>query len=111
MTAIEVLDATIAADVEVVSRVWRIHEALATARQQHPEVDETLRAREEERYRELLDIGSGSRRKASCRRGSRQHVRRHYWGLMNAGTYRSLVIERGWSLEEYHRWVRPRSGC
>jgi hypothetical protein len=25
---------------------------------------------------------------------------------MNIGTYRNLVIERGWSLEQYRRWVR-----
>ena len=28
------------------------------------------------------------------------------WGLMNIGTYRNLVIERGWSLDDYRRWVR-----
>jgi hypothetical protein len=27
-------------------------------------------------------------------------------GLMNAGTYRALVIERGWSLDQYGSWVR-----
>ena len=41
MTALEVLDATIAVDAEVAAEVWRIHEALATARRQHPEVEET----------------------------------------------------------------------
>jgi hypothetical protein len=28
------------------------------------------------------------------------------WGLMNTGTYRSLVIERGWSLDQYRCWLR-----
>src|SRR5687768_17095967 len=45
MTASDALDATIAVDVEVASKVWRIHEALTTARRQHPEVEVTLRPR------------------------------------------------------------------
>ncbi len=36
MTAWEAVDATIAADVEVIAAVWRIHEALTVARRQHP---------------------------------------------------------------------------
>ena len=50
MSALDALDAMIAVDVEVASKVWRIHEALEMARRQHPEVEETLRPREEERY-------------------------------------------------------------
>ena len=107
MPALEVLDATIAANVEVISSVWRIHEALATARRQHPEVDETLRPREEERYRELVDIGMRLEKEGELPPeidvGTFADM---YWGLMNVGTYRSLVIERNWSLEEYERWVR-----
>jgi AcrR family transcriptional regulator len=107
MPALEVLDVTIAANVEVISTVWRIHEALSTARRQHPEVDETLRPREEERYRELVDIGMRLEKEGELPpeidAGTFADM---YWGLMNAGTYRSLVIERSWSLEEYERWVR-----
>ena len=113
MTALEVLDASIAVDVDVVSSVWRIHEALATARRQHPEADETLSQREGERYRELLDIGSRLEREGELPpEVSVGRFADMYWGLMNAGTYRSLVVERGWSLEEYRRsWVRTaRSG-
>ena len=55
-------------DVEVVAKVWRIHEALAVARRQHPEVDQTLRPREKERYDELLSLGTGSTGRAGCRR-------------------------------------------
>ena len=57
MGALDVLDATIAADVEVASAVWQIHEALTMARRQHPEVDKTLLPREEEHYDGLLDLG------------------------------------------------------
>src|SRR5688572_6321617 len=42
-TALDALDAAIAVDAEVASKVWRIHEALVVARRHHPEVDETLR--------------------------------------------------------------------
>ncbi len=107
MTAMDALDATIAVDVEVASKVWRIHEALATARRQHPEVEETLRPREEERYAGLLDIGRRLKREGALppkiRVGTFADM---LWGLINTGTYRSLVIERDWSLDQYRRWVR-----
>ncbi len=107
MTALGALDATIAVDVEVASKVWRIHEALATARRQHPEVEETLRPREEERYAGLLDIGRRLKREGALppkiRVGTFADM---LWGLINTGTYRSLVIERDWSLAQYRGWVR-----
>ena len=107
MTAMDALDATIAVDVEVASKVWRIHEALATARRQHPEVEETLRPREEDHYGELLSLGRRLKREGAL--PPKLRIGRFadmLWGLVNVGTYRSLVIERGWSLDDYQRWVR-----
>jgi len=107
VSALDALDAMIAVDVEVASKVWRIHEALTMARRQHPEVEETLRPREEERYGELLDLGRRLKREGALppkiRVGTFADM---MWGLMNTGTYRNLVIERGWSLHQYRRWVR-----
>jgi AcrR family transcriptional regulator len=107
MTGLEVLDATIAADVEIVARVWRIHESLTMARRQHPEVDQTLLLREQEHYEGLLDVG---------RRLEREGVlpptmpvglfTDMLWGLMNIGTFRNLVLERAWPLDQYKCWVR-----
>jgi AcrR family transcriptional regulator len=106
MTAWGALDATIAVDVEVASKVWRIHEALTMARRQHPEVEETLRPREEQRYGELLDIGRRLEREHALPPNMNVDVFADMlWGLLNIGTYRSLVIERGWSLDRYTRWV------
>ena len=65
MTALEALDATIAVDVEVAAKVWRIHEALTAARRQHPEVEQTLRPREEERYAGLLGLGRRLKREGA----------------------------------------------
>jgi AcrR family transcriptional regulator len=106
-SALEALDAMIAVDVEVVSKVWRIHEALQIARRQHPEVEETLRPREEDRYAGLLDLGRRLEREGALP----AHIQARgfadlLWGLMGVGTYRSLVLERRWSHEEYQRWVR-----
>ncbi len=28
------------------------------------------------------------------------------WGLMNVGSYRALVLERGWPLDRYGAWMR-----
>lgn len=107
MTAWEALDATIAADVEVAATVWRIHEALAMARRQHPEVEETLRPREQDRYDELLDLGRRLEREGALPPEITVPVFADMlWGLMNTGTYRNLVIERGWSLDRYRCWVR-----
>ena len=107
MSALDALDATIAVDVEVAAAVWRIHEALAMARRQHPEVEQTLRPREEERYRELFDLGRRLKREGALQPRIRVGTFADMlWGLINVGTYRSLVIERGWSLDQYRRWVR-----
>ena len=107
LTALDALDAAIAVDVEVASKVWRIHEALTMARRQHPEVEETLRPREEERYGELLDLGRRLKREGALpppiRVGTFADM---LWGLVNVGTYKNLVVERGWSLDKYRRWVR-----
>ena len=107
MTAWDALDATIAVDVEVASKVWRIHEALQMARRQHPEVEETLRPREEEHYGQLLDVGRRLKQEGTLPTNIRVGTFADMlWGLMNVGTYKSLVIERGWSLDQYRRWVR-----
>ena len=107
VSALAALDAMIAVDVEVVSKVWRIHEALQMARRQHPEVEETLRPREEEHHGELLDLGRRLKREGALPRNIRVGLFADMlWGLMSVGTYRSLVIERGWSLDQYRLWVR-----
>jgi AcrR family transcriptional regulator len=107
MGALDALDATIAVDVEAVSEVWRIHEALTMARRQHPEVDQTLRPREKQRYDELVDLGHRLEREGGLPPGMGvDTVADLLWGLMNVGSYRALVIERGWSLDRYGSWVR-----
>ncbi len=107
MTALDALDATIATDVVVISKVWRIHEALTTARRQHPEVEETLRPRESQRYSELLDRARALKREGALPSTVRvEALADMLWGLVSVGTYTSLVNERGWSLGRYERWVR-----
>jgi hypothetical protein len=107
MTALDALDATIATDVVVISKVWRIHEALTTARRQHPEVEETLRPREAQRYSELLDRARALKREGALPSTVRvEALADMLWGLVSVGTYTSLVNERGWSLAQYERWVR-----
>ena len=107
MTAWEAIDATIASNVEVVARIWRIHEALTVARRQHPEVDQTLRPREKERYDELLGLGHRLEREGGLPPGIGVGLFADMlWGLVNVGTYYNLVIERDWSPEQYREWVR-----
>jgi hypothetical protein len=107
MTGLEMLDATIAADVEIVDRVWRIHESLTVARRQNPEVDQTLLAREQEHYDGLLDVGRRLARDGTLPPTIPVALFTDMlWGLMNIGTYRNLVVERGWPLDRYRRWVR-----
>jgi AcrR family transcriptional regulator len=107
MTALDALETMIAVDVEVISKVWRIHEALTTARRQHPEVEETLRPREDDRYGELLDRTRRLKKDGELPPGMRPGALADMlWGLVSVGTYTSLVNERGWSLDRYGRWVR-----
>jgi AcrR family transcriptional regulator len=107
MTGLEALDATIAADVEIIERVWRIHESLTVARRQHPEVDQTLLAREAEHYDGLLDVGRRLERDGALPATMPVELFTDMlWGLMNLGTYRHLVVERAWPLDRYRRWVR-----
>ncbi|HET9946326.1 MAG TPA: hypothetical protein VFR56_11805, partial [Actinomycetes bacterium] len=65
------------------------------------------RPREEERYGELLSLGRRLKREGArppkTRAGTFADM---LWGLISVGTYRSLVIERDWSLDQYRRWVR-----
>ncbi|MEV0335602.1 helix-turn-helix domain-containing protein [Nocardia sp. NPDC050717] len=106
-SALAALDACIDADVEIADRVWRVHEALTTARRQHPEVDETIRPREQDRYAELIALttrlGEADLLPATV---GPADAADSLWALVNLGTYRALVRERGWSLERYARWVR-----
>jgi AcrR family transcriptional regulator len=107
MTGFDVLDATIAADVEIVGKVWRIHESLTVARRQHAEVDQTLLPREAEHYEGLLDVGCRLERDGALPPTMPVGLFADMlWGLMNIGTYRNLVIERGWSPDQYRCWVR-----
>lgn len=107
MAALDALDAIIAVDVEVASRVWRIHEALTVARRQYPEVEATLRPREAERYEELLDVGRRLEQEGELPLDIDVAMFADMlWGLMNIGTYMNLVNERSWSLDQYRRWVR-----
>ncbi len=106
-TALEALDATIAVDAEVASKIWRIHEALVVARRHHPEVDETLRPREEERYQELVRLGRWLKKEGELPpRTSAGTFADMLWGLGSLGTFQNLVIERGWSIDRWTRWVR-----
>ena len=94
-------------DTEVVSTVWRISEVLAVARRHHPEVEQTLKPRDDERYGELLNLGHRLEKEGELPPTIGVALFADMlWGLMNTGTYRNLVIERGWSLDEYRQWVR-----
>ncbi|HUR75952.1 MAG TPA: helix-turn-helix domain-containing protein [Sporichthya sp.] len=106
-TALDALDASIAVDAEVASKVWRIHEALVVARRHHEEVDATLRPREEERYQEYVRLARWMKREgelpAQMRAATFADI---LWGLLGLGTFQNLVIERGWSTERFTAWVR-----
>lgn len=105
-TSREALDNAIAADAEIASTVWRFHEALVVARRHHPEVEETLRPREAERYDEVVKLARWLKKDGHLPAGLRVGTFADtYWALTSIGTFTSLVIERGWSLERFARWV------
>jgi AcrR family transcriptional regulator len=106
-SALEALDASIAVDAEVASKVWRIHEALVVARRHHEEVDATLRPREDERYQEYVRLARWLKRDgllpAHLKVAALADI---LWGLCSLGTFQNLVVERGWSTERFTAWVR-----
>ncbi len=106
-TSLEALDAAIAVDAEVASKVWRIHEALVVARRHHAEVDDTLRPREAHRYGELVRLGKWLKKEGelptNMRVGTFADI---MWGLTSLGTFQNLVIERGWSMARFVAWAR-----
>ncbi len=106
-TALDGLDALIAVDAEVASKVWRIHEALVVARRHHAEVDDTLRPREADRYAEIVRLGRWLKKERCLpprmRVGTFADI---MWGLTSLGTFQNLVIERGWSVDHFVAWVR-----
>lgn len=106
-TALAGLDASIAVDAEVAAKVWKIHEALTVARRHHPEVEETLRPREEERYQEFVRLGRWLKKEGMLPpKMSVPTFADMLWGLGSLGTFRNLVIDRGWSVDRWARWVR-----
>ncbi len=106
-TALDALDASIAVDAEVASKVWKIHEALLVARRHHREVDETLRPREEERYQEAVRLGRWLKKEGELPPKMRISTFADIlWGLTSLGTFKNLVIERGWLTDRWTRWVR-----
>jgi AcrR family transcriptional regulator len=106
-TALDALDAAIAVDAEVMPKIWRIHEAFVLARRHFPEVDETLRPREQDRYDDLLRLGRWLKKDGNLpARMSARTFADLFWGLGSLGTFQNLVLERGWSVDRYVRWVR-----
>jgi AcrR family transcriptional regulator len=106
-TALAALDASTAVDAEVASKVWRLHEALVVARRHHPEVEETLRPREAERYGEVVRLARWLKKDGHLPTGMRVgEVADVYWGLTSTGTFVNLVVERGWSVDRFAGWAR-----
>ena len=80
-TALDGLDALIAVDAEVASKVWRIHEALVVARRHHAEVDDTLRPREADRYAEIVRLGRWLKKESvPATADAGRDLRRHHVG-------------------------------
>lgn len=106
-TALDALDASVSADAEIAAGVWRVHEALVVARRHHPEVEETLRPREAERYADIERLVRWLRKDGYLPAGMRVRAFADiYWGLTSMGTFVNLVIERGWSTERFAGWVQ-----
>jgi AcrR family transcriptional regulator len=106
-TALDALDASVRVDAEVASKVWRIHEALVVARRHHPEVDETLRPREAQRYEDLRRLARWLKKDGMLPSGMTVATYADIqWGLTSIGTFTNLVVERGWSVDRFAGWVR-----
>ena len=89
------------------SKVWRIHEVLVTARRHHPEVDQTLRPREDDRYAQIVRLGRWMKKEGVLPQTMRVTTFADiFWGVTSTGTFINLVIERRWPVERFEQWAR-----
>jgi AcrR family transcriptional regulator len=94
------------------SRIAGLYAVLAAAATADPEIADTYRRQQQARYADQRLIAHALARKGALRTGLTQaQATDIMWTLASPITYRTLVIERGWSADDYQNWLAGALAC
>lgn len=89
-----------------------INEVMAAAAGADPEIAALYERQREDRYRDELRLARSLARKRALRQGlSEAQAADVIWAIANTRTYRALVHERGWTPDQYERWLADLLAC
>jgi AcrR family transcriptional regulator len=83
-----------------------INEVMAAAASADSEIAALYERQRQDRYREQGRLARSLARKRALRQGlSEAQAADIIWAIANTRTYRTLVHERGWTPDQYERWL------
>ena len=89
------------------NRSAAINEIMAQAAGADPELAAIYQQQRQSRYRDERRIARSLARKGALREGlSETQAADIIWAIGTTRTYRALVSERGWTTEQYERWLK-----
>jgi AcrR family transcriptional regulator len=102
--------AAIATDIG--SRVAALYDVLAAAAAADPELAGGYQRQQQARYADQRRLARALARRGALRAGLTEiHATDVMWTLASPQTYRSLVLDRGWSADDYRRWLAGALTC
>jgi AcrR family transcriptional regulator len=88
------------------NRIAALLEVMAAAAGSDPEIAAAYRRQQQARYSDQYRLAQSLARRGALRAGlSEARAADIIWALASARTHRTLVSERGWTAEEYERWL------
>jgi AcrR family transcriptional regulator len=93
-------------------RMGALYEVMAGAAGADREIAALFRAQQDSRHRDQARLARSLSRRGCLRPGlSERRATDIMWALANPTTHRALVGERGWTPEEYQRWLAELLAC
>lgn len=110
-TALDALDAWMVAGGEAIPKILAIAKALEAPRRFDPEAAEAWQAPAAGRYGDCLRLAQWLKRDGVLKPGLKTgDAADMIWMLTSFGSYESLVVDRGWSVGRWNKWVRQALG-
>jgi hypothetical protein len=90
----------------IARRSAAINEVMAAAAGADPEIAALYQRQRQDRYRDEHRVARSLARKRALRQGlSETRAADIIWAIATTHTYRSLVHDRGWTADQYERWL------
>jgi len=94
------------------NRIAPLYEVMAAAAGSDPDIDAMYRRQQQVRYTDQRRLTRSLSRKGALRAGlSQARATDIMWTLANPHTHHALVSQRGWSTDEYERWLGQVLAC